>query len=273
MFGNTGFRGMMDRAPVTMNLLIINCLMLLLTWLMSSSFHIDLYNLLGLFPPDSQHYSPYQYITSMFMHAGMTHLFFNMFALFMFGAVLEQQWGGKRFLFFYVFCGLGAAALNTLVNEIDVWRMQAAYSEIMQNFSTADFLAFVRDNASEAYYTRLAMNPALDSPTPQIINEAGEVMHRIIESHLNVPMVGASGAVYGILLGFGMMFPNAELYLFFIPIPVKAKYAVIGFAALELTMGLSMPGSNIAHFAHLGGMLFGLILILYWKRHASGPSL
>ncbi len=263
----------MEQAPVTMNLIIINCLMLLLTWLMSSSFHLDFYELLGLFPPDSQYYSPYQYISSMFMHAGMGHLAFNMFALLTFGSTLERRWGGMRFLFFYVFCGLGAAALNTLVIEIDVWRMQAAARQIMENFETAAFLDFVRDNASSSLFTRLAMDPALNEPTPAVMAQASDVMHHIIQSHLNVPMVGASGAIYGILLGFGMIFPNAELYLFFIPIPVKAKYAVVGFATLELGLGLGLPGSHIAHFAHLGGMLFGLILILYWKRHASGTPL
>ncbi len=258
----------MESSPVTANLLIINCLMLLLTWVLESTFGLQLERILGLFPPESSYHAPYQYLTSMFMHAGLQHLFFNMFALYMFGAVLEWHWGSARFLFYYILCGLGAGALNTLVIQVGAWRMQAAADAVLAGFTVEDFLAFVREYASQAYYSHLAMHPALDGPpTPELIAKASDIMHALIEARLNIPMVGASGAVYGILLGFGITYPNAELYLFFIPIPIRAKYAVILFGVLELSLGLTMPGSGIAHFAHLGGMVIGLLIMLYWRRN------
>lgn len=256
---------------MVMNLLIINTLMLLFTWLMQSSFHVDLDQLLGLHSPQSEYFRPYQYVSMMFMHAGFEHLFFNMFALFMFGITLEQYWGSKRFLLFYLFTGLGAAGLHTLVTEVEIWHMQRAASAVLENFSSQSFLSFVQDYGSNRLYQSVlsGLSTIKGAMSFQLVREASDIMHGIIEQQMNVPTVGASGAIYGVLLGFGMIFPNAELFIMFIPIPIKAKYAVMGFAAIELFMGISAPGSSIAHFAHLGGMLFGLILILYWKRHGS----
>ena len=167
---------------------------------------VDLRIWLALFSPGSEYFQPYQLITHMFMHGNFYHLFFNMFALWMFGRVLESVWGGKRFFIYYFITGLGAAGLQLLVNYI-------------QNVD------------------------------------------------VNIPMLGASGAVFGVLLAFGMLFPNTRLMLILPPIPIKAKWFVIIYGAAELFFGIAnYSGDPVAHFAHLGGMLFGYILIKYWNK-------
>lgn len=166
-----------------------------------------------------------QLVTYMFMHGGFTHIFFNMFALWMFGRVLEQVWGPKRFLIYYMVCGIGAGLIQELVQFIE-------YETILSNY----------DNVQTAF----GIIP--------------------MEEYLNMMRtVGASGAIYGILLAFGMLFPNSQMFVFPLPFPIKAKFFVIFYAAIELFMGMS-ANDNVAHFAHLGGMLFGLILILYWRK-------
>ena len=202
----------------------------------------DLYQVLGLYFPASEKFRLHQVFTHMFMHGSIGHIFFNMFALYMFGRVLEGVWGPKRFLTFYLVTGLGAAALHTLVHFFE-------YQAVMSNIAP-DQLAYFKDLAMQGKY---------------IPNTPSEKLTMI----LNTPTVGASGAVFGILLGFGMLFPNTQLMLLFPPIPVKAKYFVIGYGALELYLGLSQPGSNVAHFAHLGGMLFGYFMIKYWNKNSN----
>lgn len=198
--------------PVVKNLLIINALMLILTWVLASpQFGIDLTLYLGLHFWKSPYFYPHQLITYMFMHGGFTHILFNMFAVYMFGRVLENVWGSKRFLFYYMITGIGAGVVQLIVNW---WQFQS---------------------------------------TGQL------------------PItVGASGAVFGILLAFGMLFPNTELMLLFPPIPIKAKYFVIGYAVIELYLGVqNFSFDNIAHFAHLGGMLFGFILLKIWQKNSN----
>ena len=163
----------------------------------------------------------------MFMHGGFTHLFFNMFAVWMFGRILEQVWGPKRFLFYYLACGIGAGLIQELVQYIHYETVLSAYDSVNTGYSIIP-----------------------------------------MEEYLNMmTTVGASGAVYAILLAFGMLYPNNQLFIFPLPFPIKAKFFVIGYAAIELWAGLAnSAGDNVAHFAHLGGMLFGLILILYWRK-------
>lgn len=235
-FGNT--------PPVVKNLIIINAVMFLALWTFDSTFGVDLNRKLGLFYIQSPYFQPYQIVTHMFMHGGLTHLFFNMFALWMFGRVLEQVWGSKRFLIYYFVTGLGAAFLHMVVNYIE--------------------LAPAIRQASEVY----GIENFNDDAVRQLAN-TGTVLAQKVAIGLFVPTVGASGAVFGVLLAFGMLFPNTRLMLLFPPIPIKAKYFVIGYGALELYLGLTQPGSNIAHFAHLGGMLFGFLLIKYWKQGRS----
>ncbi len=208
----------------TFNLIIINVLVFFAT----SIFGEKMYEFFSLFYPASPYFKPMQLVTHMFMHGNLGHIFSNMFALFMFGAILERFWGPQRFLFFYFVTGLGAMLLHTAVQA---W--------IIHNY-TGSF-----------------------APSMQVLNEFPEAAAMYV-----TPTVGASGAIFGILIAFGTLFPNTELYLMFLPIPVKAKYFVSLYVVWELYRGISMSqGDNVAHFAHLGGALFGFLLVKYWNRN------
>lgn len=185
---------------VVKNILIINIVLFVAKWLLADKIELDRY--LDLFPIGHPYFKPHQFITYMFMHADMFHIFFNMFGLYMFGSILEGIWGPKRFINYYILCGLGAAALQLGISYFN--------------------------------------------------------------DQITI-LLGASGAVFGLLVAFAMMFPNTELYLYF-AIPVKAKYLVIGYAIFELYNGF-FSHDNIAHFAHLGGLAVGVIIMLIWRRN------
>jgi len=229
--------------PVVKNLIIINAVMLLLMYALKTTTGTDLNGILGLYFPKSEYFRSWQIVTHMFMHGGFIHLLFNMFALWMFGRILEQVWGPKRFLLYYLVTGLGAAFFFEAVQWIQ-------YNKVMQILSPEQ-LQDIYDRGNQLI--------------TQNQNYANQGMAKL-NSILNVPVVGASGAVYGVLLAFGVLFPNTQLMFIFPPIPVKAKYVVIGYAAIELYLAITSPGSNIAHAAHLGGMIFGYILIRYWRK-------
>lgn len=224
----------MNKLPeVTKNLLAINVLMFLATIVMEKQ-GISLVNMLGLHFFKASDFAPYQFVTYMFMHGGFSHLFFNMFALYMFGSVLERVWGAKRFLIYYFVAGIGAGLLQEVVQYANfVHEGLAAYDGVSTKTGVI--------------------------PMGQFLNLW--------------TTVGASGAIYAILLGFGLSFPNDKMFVFPLPFPIKAKFFVIGYAVIELLLGLSNTQDGIAHFAHLGGMLFGLAMILYWrkKRKIGGP--
>ncbi len=229
--------------PVVKNLLIINGLFFLGTYALST-LGIDLVKLLGLFLPQSDYFRPHQLVSYIFMHGSFEHIFFNMFALWMFGNSIENVWGGKRFLIYYMVTGLGAGLIHLGVLE---WQYFSTIGQV-----PADVAEMVRQEGMSVLETGR--------------NYADENL-ATLNSVLNVPTVGASGAVFGLLLAFGMMFPNVEIYLYFL-FPIKAKWFVIGYGLLELFSGVSnRPGDNVAHFAHLGGMLFGFILIKYWQKN------
>ena len=233
----------MNRIPVvTKNLLAINVVMFL-ALLVAGKNGYDLNNILGLHFYMSEEFHPYQLVTYMFMHGGFSHLFFNMFALFMFGRTLEYVWGPKRFLVFYIVAGIGAAFVQELVGAV-------RYLYLTDGLD-ADVLALVFDEGASA----------LREGKNFILPNLAE-----LNILLNSQTVGASGAVYAILLGFGMLFPNERMYIFPIPFPIKAKFFVIGYALIELYMGTVGTPDGVAHFAHLGGMLFGLVLILLWRK-------
>lgn len=214
---------------VVKNLLIINGIFFLATIAMDMVWHIDLAQYLGLHYIGASDFRPYQFVTYMFMHGSFAHLFFNMFALWMFGNAIENAWGPKRFLIFYFVCGIGAGLTQELVQYIQ-------FSDI-HNF--------------------------------QNVNLGGRIVP--VEDYLNMlTTVGASGAVYGILLAFGMMWPNSMIYLYFL-IPIKTKWFVLIYGLLELFTGFSSI-DNVAHFAHVGGMVFGLLLILYWRNKENGGN-
>lgn len=220
--------GINNLPEVTKNLLIINGIVFL-----ALSVHPVLYEYLSMFYFSNELFKPWQFITHMFSHANFTHLFFNMFSLWMFGSVLEQVLGSKRFLIFYLIAGFGGAFLYLLVNVSEVQTL-----------------------AGQIWI------PSLDAINALNIPYNDKLMVRDI---VFTPMVGASGAVYGVLIGFAYFFPNARLMLIFPPIPVKAKVLVSILIVFELFAGYQRVG-NIAHFAHLGGALFGYFILKSWKR-------
>lgn len=231
--------------PVTKNLIIINVIVWLAQVVLLRS-GIDLTDRFGLYYMGSEGFRIYQFVTYMFLHdaGSFMHVFSNMFAVFMFGRLLEQVWGSKRFLTYYFVTGIGAALIQMLVYFLRIQSLQSGLSDeaIAQVYSQG--------------YSLLQQHMNFSDPSLGNLNMM-----------LNTVTVGASGAVFGILLAFGMLFPNAELFIIPIPFPIKAKWFVIGYGALELIFGVAnRSGDNVAHFAHLGGMLFGIFMILYWKK-------
>jgi len=259
--------------PVVKNLLIINGLFYLATLSFENAFGIDLVNLLGLHYFGSDLFRPYQFVTYMFLHADFQHIIYNMFALWMFGYLLENVWGPKRFLTYYMVTGIGAAAVQTFVNWLDISAILTA-SEVYGNNPTLDgFIAFVRHYYPRYYEiegtVRTFIGEWSASPkNPEFQKQSVDFLNQLIHLQMNVPTIGASGAVFGILLAFGMMFPNMMVYIWFL-FPIKAKWIVILYGAIEVFSGISNnPSDNVAHFAHLGGMLFGFFLIMYWKKYS-----
>ena len=226
--------------PVVKNLLIINAIMFLATWVFQSR-GIDFTGIFGLHYFTSQNFEFWQPVTYMFMHGSFGHIFFNMFALWMFGAALENSWGQKKFLLYYMVCGIGAGLIQLLVIGLRI-------NALSQNLPP-DAISFIYENGA------------------QIINEGKNYIGEMgaLNMLINSVTVGASGSVFGLLLAFGMMYPNNLIYVYFL-LPIKAKWFVIIYGALELWLGVSGTNDGIAHFAHLGGMLFGFFLILYWNK-------
>lgn len=267
--------------PVVKNLIIINGLLYLATVVLAQTGNIDLTQYLGLHYFAAQKFEPYQFITYMFMHGSFSHIFFNMFALWMFGSVLEQVWGPKKFLLYFMVTGIGAALVHYLVfyleitpvlHSIDAFLASPDLATLQQFASNHQFnisdssgeLNVAFENFKQNYNT-LQMNPG----NMQAMQESVNFVATYREHFLNLPVVvGASGAIYGLLLAFGMLFPNSLIYLYFF-IPMKAKWFVIIFGAIELFSGFYDQNSNVAHFAHLGGMIFGFLLIVYWKHKAN----
>lgn len=233
-------------------LIIINVLFFIGTTIVGD----PAYKFLAMFFPENQDFKGWQIITHMFMHGGLMHIFFNMFALYSFGSALEHFWGGKKFLFFYISCGLGAAALHTAINY---YYYQEALDIITANgFNKADVVALLNQGKINTQWKEILTVTQFNDFT----------------SAFSGVMVGASGAIYGVIVAFAFMFPEAELSLMFVPIPIKAKYFVPGLVLIDLYMGVSgqslfggSGGGGIAHFAHVGGALFGFLIMWYWKKN------
>jgi membrane associated rhomboid family serine protease len=257
---------------VVKNLLILNGLFFIATIVLQNSMQVDLKDYLALYYPSSEYFKPYQFVTHLFMHGNFMHLFSNMFALWMFGAVIENYWGPKKFLTFYFVTGLGAALLHTLVNYVEISQLQKAANAFITNPTPAAFESFVLNDVPNIYRPSFSelMNIWTSNPDSIPFKEnAISIVNELITVKENIPTVGASGAVFGVLLAFGMILPNAMIYIFFF-LPMKAKYFVIIYGLFELYSGIqNNPGDNVAHFAHLGGMIFGFILIKYWKTKDS----
>lgn len=217
---------------ITKNLLIVNVVMFLLT-----QFIPGIEDLFGLHYLQASHFSLYQFFTYMFMHGSWTHLFFNMFALWMFGMVMERTWGGRRFLIYYIICGIGAGLCQELTQFVQVVNMVSGVENPL------DYVLHLAENEPTA---------------PASLN--------------GWTTVGASGSIYGILLAFGMTYPENRMFVFPLPFPIKAKWFVVGYAAIEVFLALTARGDGIAHVAHLGGMLFGFFLIRYWRHVAESQK-
>ncbi len=225
--------------PVVKNLLAINIILWLATLVLPGFFRrwgidVNLTDILGMHYWASEKFNPAQLLTYIFMHGGFNHVFFNMFAVYMFGSALENLWGPRKFLTYYLITGIGAGI-------------------VQQIFWTIDFQSLVN-----------AMNVAIEANSgSSLVAYEGELI-----KFLNLPVtVGASGSVFGLLLAFGWLFPEQRLMLLFIPYPIKARVFVAIYGVVELFLGVAnFSGDNVAHFAHLGGMLFGIIMILMWKK-------
>lgn len=264
---------------VVKNLLIINGLFFLATITFSNTFQIELSDILGLHYFKASDFKPYQFVTYMFMHGGFTHILFNMFALWMFGNTLENAWGPGKFLIYYMVTGIGAGIVYEIWIHFQIAPDLTQMDQFLATKNLDALFAFTSNHTfrlneySGAIWSSfkvfqqnihvLSVNPDNTEAMQAVLT----FMASYKEFYLNQSLVvGASGAVYGILLAFGMMFPNAIIYLYF-AIPIKAKYFVMIFGAFELFEGvMNRPGNNIAHFAHLGGMLFGYFLIRMWKK-------
>lgn len=258
---------MLRITEVVKHLLIINVLL----FLASKVFNLDI---LILRFPGSENFYPFQIATHFFMHANFMHIAFNMFALWMFGSALETLWGPKRFLFFYFACALGAAALHTGVVYWDISGVYDAMETFKNNPNYNTFWAFFNDTnlpkiEGNKEVFRMLSNGVREGDAG-IIAQSYHHMQEHFETVKNAGMLGASGAVFGLLLAFGMKFPNTELMLIFFPVPIKAKYFIPVLMVIELFLGVNQfSWDNIAHFAHLGGAITGFFLILYWQRFGS----
>lgn len=250
--------------PVVKNILIINVIMFLAAWMLPSilqrwGMNVRLEDLLGMHYFASGKFNLIQMLTYMFLHApfpNLTHIFFNMFALFMFGPILEQVWGSRKFLIFYLVTGIGAGLVQQLFWYIDLGGVFKAMDMAISTGSSETLVPFAGKLSG---YFRFSGDIS-HLPAADILMMKTELQDALLT-------VGASGAIFGILLAFGWLFPEQRLFLIFLPIPIKARYFVAGYAVLELFLGVaSFKGDSVAHFAHLGGMLFGLLLILYWRK-------
>lgn len=228
--------------PVVLNLLVLNILLWAFMALSPVADKVLTRNL-ALYYFTSPLFKPWQLLTYMFLHGGFGHLFFNMFALFIFGRTIERAMGSARFLFYYLTCGVCAALV-----QMGVF---AVYIHNIAGTLPPDIVPQVIEEGAQ--YLQQGYN--FSDPTLEALN-----------SFVNTPLVGASGAIYGVLLAFGFLFPNVPVYIFFIPIPIKAKWLIVGYFVLELAYGVGGTADGVAHFAHLGGMMFGFLMLVYWKR-------
>lgn len=273
---------------IVKNLIIINVIMVFGQFVLGK-YGIDLADYLGLHYWRSELFKPWQLLTHMFMHGSyndvggtISHIFFNMFALWMFGSVLENIWGPKRFLIFYIVCGIGAAILHLGVLGWGYHVIEQAFRHYQQDPTLDNFVIFTRDHLlpiKAQAGTRLVdvYNTWMNNPQMNLGQESvsaiNQYLHGVrlndgvyISGLFDEATVGASGAVFGVLFAFGYLFPNTLIYLYFL-VPIKAKYVVAGFALIELFSGIqNSAGDNVAHFAHLGGMIVAFILIRIWNK-------
>jgi len=237
---------------VTKNLLILNVLMFILTYF-SKVQGIDLGGILGAYSVISPLFEPYQIVSHFFMHADLPHIFFNMFALVMFGSILEKMWGPKRFFIFYIASAIGAFALYNAMGIYEIMHLKQQVLATKLDINEINYL-IADDN----------LNAFNNLP---FLNQNSYDIARSYFDKFTVPIVGASGAIFGIMAAFAMLFPNTELQLMFIPVPIKAKWLIGAYFLYELYNSFyQTQGDHIAHLAHVGGAIVGAILVLFWRK-------
>lgn len=251
--------------PAVRSLLMINAA----SYLISAFIFPPLSGYFGLRYIFSANFYPFQLVTYMFLHADFMHLFFNMFALFMFGPIIERFWGTKRFITFYIVCGLGAGFIYSLATLYSMYDLQLAINAYISNPTPDTFTVFAKIYAEGSYYANIQfLNAFAENPDNEnLVRESIRFVEDLFTRKSNIPMVGASGCVFGILMAFGLLFPQMELFIFPLPIPIKAWLYVAVYGVLELYQGVhAEDGDNVAHFAHIGGMIFAYILIRIWRN-------
>lgn len=258
---------MFNLTPTVRNLLIANIL-----FFVAQTSLLPLITQVGsLYPIGSPYFFPWQFFTYMFLHGSWMHLLSNMFGLISFGPLLEQRWGASRFLTFWLICGVGAGVLYEGVRAYEIHQLKTAYTTVVNSGDAADYDEYMRKSgvqqpSDEAAAAALQRNPTDQALRQAVIERVRQVQDYITNSRSG-GMLGASGALFGILFAFAYLFPNTELFLLFIPFPIKAKYFVFFYAAYELYAGVyRTPGDNVAHFAHLGGLVIGFVVLKFWER-------
>lgn len=258
---------MFQLTPIVKNLLIINVVMFAVPALLfpNRELFVDLFGLRYLF---SERFMPTQLLTYSLIHASWSHLFSNMIGLLVFGPILEMRLGAKRFLFFYFATALGAGVIYSIIHLMEVYPFLAAAREFLASPDPDLFTRIISESSnlnSEktlGFVEEYGRHPEVEAYREAAVNAVTE----LIRLRENAPMVGASGAVYGVMLGFGYLFPNLQMMLLFPPIPVRAKYLIGFYAIAALYYAVErVPGDNVAHYAHLGGMLVGWLILRYWK--------
>jgi membrane associated rhomboid family serine protease len=248
------------------NLLIINVLLFFATYVFAKANICDLNQWLGLHYFKAPDFHVWQFITYMFMHANFGHLFFNMFALWMFGAVVENEWGTRKFLVYYLITGIGAALTHYLITAIEVAPAMSLFNQFLDAPSLETYRYLVENNQITQLQNALQNNYNILMQHPESLNDLVAATISLQDSYLNSFMlIGASGAVYGVLLAFGWMYPNSLIYIYFL-FPIKAKWLVLFYGLIELVYGVTGTSDGVAHFAHLGGMIFGILLLWLWHR-------
>lgn len=262
---------------VTKNIIIINVLFFVLTLFLQNTQGIDLTKYLGLHYHSAPDFKPHQFITYLFMHGGVSHILFNMLGVFIFGQVLENTWGPKRFLIFYILTGLGAALAQYVIIHFSISPLLDSIQYVQEHLSIKTFetLANSPEFQGKVTYDFVPIydsfvnnyNDALHNNPSKALSLASQFLLDYKNNYLNAQVVvGASGSLFGLLGAFGMLYPNRLLYLYFF-IPIKAKWVVIGYGLMELFSGISNnPNDNVAHFAHLGGLAVGIIIVLIWRK-------
>jgi membrane associated rhomboid family serine protease len=263
-----------DIPPVTKAILIINVIMFIIPAFLGRSLGIDIDKYLALYNYGSDAFSPYQIITHMFMHASLGHIFFNMFGLYLFGRVLENVLGSQKFFILFIISGLAAALLQLGVNHLQVNGLISGIEQFKTHPSPDSFWLLAEkyhfDTAPEV--KQLAQSWLNYPDNSGYIQQAYIMCERMVHTMLNGRMIGASGAVLGVLAAFAVLFPNVQLMIIFFPVPIKAKYLVPVYALAELFFGIAnFRFDNIAHFAHLGGAIAGFLLVWYWKKNLIRP--